>query len=97
MPDKCELNDNSLSLFFPLTEAAEEPADLNQPIVFRKRHKPAKKDLALEAVLSSSSTKDTKSENKSKAKSSKSSKKSVSNNAVKLSFNPDEEEEEEDQ
>ena len=95
MLDNSEFNDNSLSSFFPLTEAAEEPADLNQPIVFRKRHKPAKKDLALEAVLSSSSTKDTKSEYKSK--SSKSSKKSVSNNAVKLSFNPDEEEEEEDQ
>lgn len=84
----------SFSLF-SITEAAEAPADLNQPIVFRKRHKPAK-DLALETVLSSS-TKGTKSESKNKAKSSKSSKKSVGNNAVKLSFNPDEEEEEEDQ
>ncbi|KAI8123125.1 hypothetical protein FF38_10734 [Lucilia cuprina] len=68
-------------------EAAEEPADLNQPIVFRKRHKPGD-DLALKSILPS--TKDTKADKKNKDKPRQ---KSFVKSTVKLSFNPEEEEE----
>ncbi|KAH8365955.1 hypothetical protein KR093_007670 [Drosophila rubida] len=64
-------------------EEAEKPADLNQPIVFKKRVKPTK--LESEATADKSKSKAKKSDK------SKKSKASSSNSNSKLSFNEDEE------
>lgn len=69
--------------FLDITEEAERPADLNQPIVFKQRHKPTKAE--------SESDKTDKSKAKKSDKSEKSRKKSKASNASKLSFNEDEE------
>ncbi|XP_061393281.1 uncharacterized protein KIAA1143 homolog [Musca vetustissima] len=70
-------------------EAAEARADLSKPIVFRKKHNSKEgSDIALET---SSSSKSTKSSNKDEKR-----KKSDNKKSIKLSFNADEEEQEED-
>lgn len=69
--------------FLDITEEAERPADLNQPIVFKQRHKPTKAE--------SESDKTDKSKAKKSDKSEKSRKKSKASSASKLSFNEDEE------
>ncbi|XP_005187683.1 uncharacterized protein KIAA1143 homolog [Musca domestica] len=69
-------------------EAAEARADLNKPIVFRKRHNPKE---ASEKALAPSSSKPNKPSSKEEKR-----KKSDNKNSVKLSFNADDEEEEEE-
>lgn len=69
--------------FLDITEEAERPANLNQPIVFKQRHKPTKAE--------SESDKTDKSKAKKSDKSEKSRKKSKASSASKLSFNEDEE------
>lgn len=69
--------------FLDITEEAERPADLNQPIVFKQRHKPTK--------VESECDKTDKSKAKKSDKSEKTRKKSKASSASKLSFNEDEE------
>lgn len=66
--------------FLDITEEAERPADLSQPIVFKQRHKPTKVESECD-----------KSKAKKSDKSEKSRKKSKASSASKLSFNEDEE------
>ncbi|XP_075163963.1 uncharacterized protein KIAA1143 homolog [Haematobia irritans] len=73
-------------------EAAEAPADLNQPIVFRKRHKPQE---ASEAALTTSSSTSSKSNKAERTHKEDKRKKSKNESTAKLSFNADEEDEEE--
>ncbi|XP_073839311.1 uncharacterized protein KIAA1143 homolog [Musca autumnalis] len=70
-------------------EAAEARADLTKPIVFRKRHNP--KEGSEIALATTSSNKVTKTSSKEEKR-----KKSDNKKSVKLSFNPDEEEEEDE-
>ncbi|XP_068141847.1 uncharacterized protein KIAA1143 homolog [Drosophila tropicalis] len=76
-------------------EEAEKPADLNQPIVFKQRHKPTKDpELAKKSSSSATSTSASKSSttDSNKKRSKKSSKPAAATN--KLSFNEDEEDNE---
>ncbi|XP_013116434.2 uncharacterized protein KIAA1143 homolog [Stomoxys calcitrans] len=74
-------------------EAAEAPADLNQPIVFRKRHKPSE---ASEAALKTSSSSSSNSNKAAKSNKEDKRKKADIKNTAKLSFNADEEDEEDE-
>lgn len=77
---------NSISCTY-ITEEAERPADLNQPIVFKQRHKPTKTELESDKTDKS----------KAKQKSDKSEKRKKAKATSKLSFNEDEEDAEADE